>query len=265
MYKLIKKIEINPKVFLLEFEAKDIALSAKPGQFVIFRIDEKGERFPLTLYDWDINKGKITVVCQAIGLSTHKLCSLQEKEFVLDIVGPLGQAIVMDKVGKVICIGGGVGTAEIYPIVKYLKDKSDFSITIIGAKSKEFIICEKEIKSICDKVYIVTDDGSYGEKGFVTNILSKLLEKDKYDTVFSVGPILMMKSVSDITKEYNIKTFVSLNPIMIDGTGMCGGCRVIYNGDIKFACVDGPLFNGHLIDYEDLMYRQQSYLKEENI
>jgi len=263
MHKILRKEQINPEICLLEFDAPDIAASARPGQFVILRIDETGERFPLTIYDFDREKNTITVVCQAIGVSTRKLCSLNVDDSIQDVVGPLGHATDTKDIGKVICIGGGVGTAEAYPIAKAMKESGNDVTVIIGARTKELVLCEEEIKKFCDKVHITTDDGSYGRKGFVTDVLRELLEGDKYDLVFAIGPIMMMKMVAEMTRPYSLKTLVSLNSIMIDGTGMCGGCRVQYNKESKFTCVDGPEFDGHLVDFDELILRQARYKTKE--
>jgi len=263
MHKIIKKEQLNPEMCLVEMEAVDISQSAKAGQFVILRIDEQGERFPLTIYDFNREKGTVTVVCQAVGVSTKKLCALNEGDNVQDVVGPLGHATKTENIGKVICVGGGVGTAEAYPIAKAMREGGNDVTAIIGFRTKSLIICEKEIQKICDEVYVTTDDGSYGRKGFVTDVLKELLEKEKYDMVFAIGPIIMMKMVSKLTKTYGVKTMVSLNSIMIDGTGMCGGCRVLYDKESKFTCVDGPEFDGHLVDFDELMVRQARYKDKE--
>ena len=263
MHKIVRKKELNSEICLIEFEAEDIAMAAKAGQFLILRIDETGERFPLTIYDFNTDKKTVTVVCQAIGVSTKKLCNLNEGDSILDVAGPLGHSTQTKNIGKVICIGGGVGTAEAYPIAKAMTEDGNDVAVIIGSRTKDLIICEEEIKEFCDKTYIATDDGSYGRKGFVTDILKELIEKENYDLVFAIGPIPMMKAVSEMTREKGIKTLVSLNSIMIDGTGMCGGCRVSYNNVSKFACVDGPEFDGHLVDFKDLMKRQGRYKDKE--
>ncbi|MDP8263578.1 MAG: sulfide/dihydroorotate dehydrogenase-like FAD/NAD-binding protein [Candidatus Ancaeobacter aquaticus] len=265
MHKIVKKKQLNPEICLVEFEARDLALAANPGQFMILRINETGERFPLTVYDINCERGTVTVVCQAIGVSTKKLCALNEGDSILDVAGPLGNATKVKNIGKVICVGGGVGTAEAYPIAKAMRREGNDVTVIIGSRTKDIIICEQEIREFCDKVYVTTDDGSYGRKGFVTDVLRELLQKDTYEMVFAIGPLIMMKAVSDMTKAKSIKTLVSLNSIMIDGTGMCGGCRIQYNGEVKFTCVDGPEFDGHLVDFDDVVRRQQRYKgKEKN-
>lgn len=263
MHKIVLKKQLNPEICLIEFEAADLAMAAEAGQFVILRVDEKGERFPLTIYDFNRKKGTVTVVCQAIGVSTKKLCALKEGESILDVAGPLGHATRTKDVGRVICIGGGVGTAEAYPIARAMKEAGNDVTVIIGARTSGLVICEKEIKDFCEKVYVTTDDGSYGRKGFVTDVLKELIESEKYDLVFAIGPVPMMKRVSDVTRQKNIKTMASLNSIMIDGTGMCGGCRLKYDGKPSFACVDGPEFDAHLVDFDDLMKRGARYKDKE--
>jgi len=263
MHRLIRREHLNPEICLLELEARDIATCANPGQFVILRIDETGERFPLTLYDWNRENGTITLVVQAIGVSTKKLCALNKGDSVLDIAGPLGHAANTKDIGKVLCIGGGVGTAEAYQIAKAMKKDGNDVTVIIGARNKDLILCENEIREFCDNVYITTDDGSYGKKGFVTDVLKELLEKDAYDLVFAIGPVIMMKMVSEMTRPKSVKTLVSLNSIMVDGTGMCGCCRILYSGEQKFTCVDGPEFDGHLVDFDDLMHRQDRFKDKE--
>ncbi|MBD3425934.1 MAG: sulfide/dihydroorotate dehydrogenase-like FAD/NAD-binding protein [Candidatus Omnitrophica bacterium] len=263
MHKITRKEQLNPEICLVEFKAPDLAKAAEAGQFVILRIDETGERFPLTLYDWDSEKGTVTVVCQAVGVSTKKLCALEVGDSILDAVGPLGHATETRDIGKVICIGGGVGTAEAYPIARAMKESGNDVTVIIGARTKDLVICEDDIRQFCDDVYITTDDGSYGEKGFVTDVLKRLLEKEEHDLVFAIGPVIMMKAVSDLTRESEVRTLVSLNSIMIDGTGMCGGCRLLFDGKPKFACVDGPEFDAHLVDFADLMKRGDRYKDKE--
>ncbi|MDD4956384.1 MAG: sulfide/dihydroorotate dehydrogenase-like FAD/NAD-binding protein [Candidatus Omnitrophica bacterium] len=265
MHRIVRKEQLSPEICLVECEAGDLAAAAHAGQFVILRIDENGERFPLTLYDWDREKGTITVVCQAVGVSTKKLCALEQGDNVLDIAGPLGHAVRSGTSGKVICIGGGVGTAEAYPVARFLREEGCDVTVIIGARNKDMVICESDIRKISDKVYVTTDDGTYGRKGFVTDVLAELVGKERYDLVYAIGPIPMMKAVSDMTRGKGIKTMVSLNSIMIDGTGMCGGCRVMYDGETRFACVDGPEFDGHLVDFDDLMLRGRRYRDKEKI
>ena len=265
MHKVIRKEQLNPEICLVEFEARDVAAKARAGQFIVLRINEEGERFPLTIYDFSREKGTLTVVCQAIGVSTKKFCALEKGDSILDVAGPLGHAADTKNIGKVICIGGGVGTAEAYPIAKAMKEAGNDVTVIIGARTKELVLCEGEIKEFCDKVHVTTDDGSYAQKGFVTDVLKKLIDKDSYDLVYAIGPIPMMKAVSEATKPKSLKTLVSLNSIMIDATGMCGGCRVTYGGESKFTCVDGPEFDAHLVDFEGLAHRQDRYKDKEKL
>lgn len=263
MYRIVTKKQLNPEICLIEFNAPDLAAASLPGQFVILRVDEKGERFPLTIYDFNRQKGTVTVVCQAVGVSTRKLCALNQGDTILDVAGPLGHATKTKDVGRVICVGGGVGTAEAYPIAKAMKEDGNDVTVIIGARSAGIVICEKEIREFCDKVYVTTDDGSYGRKGFVTDVLKELIDEGDYDLVFAIGPVPMMKRVAEVTRERKIKTMVSLNSIMIDGTGMCGGCRLKYDGKTSFACVEGPEFDGHRVDFDDLMKRGSRYKDKE--
>ncbi|MFH1411179.1 MAG: sulfide/dihydroorotate dehydrogenase-like FAD/NAD-binding protein [Candidatus Omnitrophota bacterium] len=263
MHKILHKKQLNSEICLLEFEAADISKVARAGQFLIMRIDEKGERFPLTMYDWDPLKGSVTVVCQAIGVSTKKLCALEQGDSLSDVAGPLGHYTDTANIGRVLCIGGGVGTAEAYPIAKAMHEAGNDVEVIIGARTKDLVICEDEIKAFCGKVHVTTDDGSYGTKGFVTDVMKRLMEKNAYDLIFAIGPVIMMKMVSELTRGTGVKTLVSLNSIMIDGTGMCGVCRIKYGSAPKFACVDGPEFDGHLVDFDDLVTRQKQYKKQE--
>jgi len=263
MHKIVVKKQLNTEICLVEFEARDLAAAARAGQFVILRVDENGERFPLTIYDFDRDKGTVTVVCQAVGVSTKKLCALNVGDHVLDAAGPLGNATETKDIGRVICIGGGVGTAEAYPIARAMKEAGNDVTVIIGSRTSGLVICEKEIRDFCENVYVTTDDGSYGRKGFVTDVLKELIENEMYDMVFAIGPVPMMKRVSEVTLGKKIKTMVSLNSIMIDGTGMCGGCRLKYDGKPSFACVDGPEFDAHLVDFDDLMKRGARYKDKE--
>ena len=240
-----------------------IARKVQPGQFVIIRIDEKGERIPLTVADFDSEKGTLTIIFQAIGFTTKRLSSLNKGDFITDCVGPLGQSTEFGSPKKAIIIGGGVGCAIAYPQAKALYNMGVDTTVIAGFRSKDIVILEDEMRKVSHNLYITTDDGSYGEKGFVTDVLKRLIEKDKYDLVIAIGPLPMMKFVAKTTEEQKIKTIVSLNPIMIDGTGMCGGCRVKVGGETKFACVDGPDFDGHLVDFDDIMRRNGLYREEE--
>lgn len=265
MFKIIKKKILSKDVFLFEIEARQIAKKACAGQFVIVNIDEFGERIPLTIADFDREKGIITIIFQAIGASTKLLSEKNEGDYVKDFVGPLGQKSEIYKTDKtVICVGGGIGIAPIYPIVRSMKEIGNKVISIIGARNSDILILEDELKKISDEVIITTDDGSKGIKGFVTDALKSIIDRgEKIAQVTAIGPVIMMKTVADLTKKYGVKTIVSLNPIMIDGTGMCGGCRVQVGDETKFACIDGPEFDGHLVDFASLMLRQRMYRKEE--
>lgn len=260
MYKIVKKQQLNNTVVRLDVEAPFIATKAKAGQFIIFRIDEQGERVPLTIADTNPDKGTVTIIFQIVGQSTMLLSQMEEGDYILDFVGPLGAATEFGDAKKVCVIGGGVGNAIAYPSAKALFQAGVDVDVIAGFRDKDIVILEDEYKSICNRLFITTDDGSYGEKGLVTDKLQSLIDEgNNYDLVIAIGPIPMMKFVSKVTEPYNIKTLVSLNPIMIDGTGMCGGCRVTVGGEIKFACVDGPDFDGHKVDYDELMKRNSTY------
>ncbi len=264
MAKIITKRRLNPTVTLMEVSAPLIAKKALPGQFIILRVDEKGERIPLTIADYDREKGTITIIFQKVGLTTELLDTLEEGDDILDFVGPLGRPTELEGVKKVAVIGGGVGCAIAYPQAKYLHEHGVAVDVIAGFRSKDIVILEEEFRAACDHLYLTTDDGSYGEKGLVTDKLKALIEAgNQYDAVIAIGPIIMMKFVCKTTEPYGIKTLVSLNPIMIDGTGMCGGCRVSVGGQMKFACVDGPDFDGHQVDFDELMARNAAYKERE--
>ena len=264
MFKIKKKEQLSKVITLLEIDAPLIARKAEPGQFVIIRVNEHGERIPLTIADFDIETGTISIIVQAIGKTTKMLSMLEVGDNVLDLVGPLGMPTKVGNPKKVAVIGGGVGCAIAYPQAKALYNAGVEVDIIAGFKDKDFVIIEDRMQKVSDNLYITTDDGSYGEKGFVTDKLNALIKAGKdYDLVIAIGPVPMMRSVADMTKEYEIKTIVSLNPIMIDGTGMCGGCRVTVGGKIKFACVDGPDFDGHQVDFEELMLRNSTYRESE--
>lgn len=259
-YKIVKKADLNSQIYLMEIEAPLVARKAAPGQFVILRIDEKGERVPFTIADFDKAKGTVTVIIQAVGKTTRDLSKLNEGDTILDFVGPLGIPTPLEGLKKVAVIGGGLGTAIAYPQAKKLKELRAEVTAISGFRSKEYIILEDEMKEVSDKLIITTDDGSNGLQGFVTDRLREELESgEKYDEVIAIGPLLMMRAVCNLTKEFGIPTTVSMNPVMIDGTGMCGGCRVIVGGETKFACVDGPDFDGHKIDWDAAIKRQQMF------
>ena len=260
MYKIIRKKELNPTVTLMDVEAPLIAKKAEPGQFIIVRVDADGERIPLTIADFDREKGIVTIIFQIVGATTEKLNHLNEGQFINDFVGPLGVPSKVEGLKKVAVVGGGVGCAIAYPIAKKLHALGAEVHSIVGFRSKDLVILEEEFKAVSDKVCMRTDDGSYGEKGLVTDALKELIESgEKYDEVITIGPLIMMKFVCALTKEYDIKTTVSMNPIMIDGTGMCGGCRLTVGGETKFACVDGPDFDGHLVDFDEAMTRGATY------
>ena len=260
MYKIVRKKELNPTVTLMDIEAPMIAKKAEPGQFIILRVDEEGERIPLTVADFDREKGTVTIIFQIVGATTEKLNHKNEGEYIQDFVGPLGVASHTDGLKKVAVVGGGVGCAIAYPIAKKLHHLGCEVHSIVGFRNKDLVILEDEFKAVSDKLCMMTDDGSHGEKGLVTEALRKLIESgEKYDEVIAIGPLVMMKFVVAVTKEFGIKTVVSMNPIMIDGTGMCGGCRLTVGGETKFACVDGPDFDGFLVDFDEAMDRGTMY------
>lgn len=262
---VLKKV-LNDQVTLMKIYAPLIAAKAQPGQFIIFRIDETGERIPLTIADYDRKEGTITIIFQKVGKSTYQLSEMNEGETLLDFAGPLGTASHLEGYKKVAVIGGGLGTAIAYPQAKKLKELNAEVHMITGFRNNGLIILEDECKNVSDKCVIVTDDGSNGKKGFVTDALKELIDGgNEYDLVIAIGPLVMMKFVSKLTKEYGIKTIVSMNPVMIDGTGMCGGCRITVGGETKFACVDGPDFDGHLVDFDRAIMRQQNFKKQEAI
>ena len=260
MYKILKKKELNPTVTLMEIEAPRVARKAEPGQFIILRTDSEGERIPLTIADYDREKGSITIIFQIVGATTEKLNHMNEGDCLADFVGPLGRATHTDGLKKVCVVGGGVGCAIAYPVAKKLHTLGCEVHTITGFRTKDLVILEEEFSKVSDKMLLMTDDGSMGNKGLVTEALKSLIEGgEEYDEVITIGPLVMMKFVCNLTKEYGIKTVASMNPIMIDGTGMCGGCRLSVGGKTVFACVDGPEFDGHLIDFDEAMARSDMY------
>ena len=260
MYTILKKEALNPTVTRMDIAAPLIARKAEPGQFVILRVDEAGERIPLTVADTDPKAGSVTIIFQIVGATTYKLNQLQVGDSLHDFVGPLGVASHVEGLKKVAVIGGGVGSAIAYPIAKKLHALGTTVHTIVGFRSKDLVILEDEFRACSDLFKVMTDDGSYGEKGLVTNALEALLKAgETYDEVIAIGPLVMMKFVCKLTKEYGIKTVVSMNPIMIDGTGMCGGCRLTVGGKVKFACVDGPDFDGHEVDFDEAIERSNMY------
>jgi len=265
MYEIIEKKILSGTVKLMKIKAPLVAKKAQAGQFIILRIDGKGERIPLTIADYDRKKGTITVIFMEVGKTTKKLGTMKVGDKLLNFAGPLGQASEIENFGTVVMIGGGVGIAPLYPILRALKQAGNYVISILGARNEKLLMLEKEIEEFSDELHICTDDGSKGTKGFVSNILQNLIDEGKkIDIVWAIGPVIMMKVVADLTKKYNIKTIVSLNPIMVDGTGMCGGCRVSVGGETKFACVDGPEFDGHLVDFNNLMLRNRRFVCEED-
>ena len=265
MNKIIKKVCLNPTVTLMEVEAPLVSKKAEPGQFIILRVDENGERIPLTIADFDRDKGTVTIIFQIVGATTIHLNTLNEGDYIHDFVGPLGVATHTDGLKKVAIVGGGVGCAIAYPIAKKLSNLGCEVHSIIGFRNKDLVILEEEFNKVSNKLIVMTDDGSYGNKGVVTGPLKELIENgENYDEVIAIGPLIMMKFVVLTTKPYNIKTTVSMNPIMIDGTGMCGGCRLTVGGKTKFACVDGPDFDGFEVDFDEAMARGRSYIEFEN-
>jgi NAD(P)H-flavin reductase len=263
MFKILAKEKLTPVIDYLEIESPEIAKKAMAGQFVIIRIDETGERVPLTLADWNENKGTITLVAMEVGTSTRKLGALNVGDSLQNLVGPLGLPSEIEKFGTVICVGGGVGIAPIYPIARSLRNAGNKIISIIGSRNKDLLFWEDKMKTVSDELIVTTDDGSYARKGLVTEPLKEKLEQGKVDRVVAIGPAVMMKFCSLTTKPYNVPTVVSLNSIMVDGTGMCGCCRLTVGGKTKFACVDGPEFDGHQVDWNVAFDRQKVYLKEE--
>ncbi len=260
---LEKRLIRQPDIFYYKIAAPLISRKAQPGQFVIIRLHEKGERIPLSLADINPEEGTISLIVMAVGKTTHELSTFRAGDEILDLCGPLGQPTRMEKVGRVALVGGGFGVAPLYPIARAFKAAGNFVTVIMGARSRDLLIYEEEMRQVSDRVLVTTDDGSKGLKGVVTAALTRELENGRPGLVLAVGPAIMMKSVAETTMPYKVRTVVSLNPIMVDGTGMCGGCRVSVGGEAKFACVDGPEFDGHLVDWNALMNRQKSYLPEE--
>ena len=260
---ILEKKTLGDHIKTFRIYSPAIAYSASPGQFVILRLHERGERFPLTLCDWDKEEGWIQLVVQEVGKSTKELGRMKEKDIIRDILGPLGKPAEIEKWGKVVCVAGGVGTAEMYPVTRAMKEIGNEVIGIIGFRSNRQVILKERLEKVMKKLFITTEDGSVGIKGLVTDVLRKILEKERIDLVYSVGPLIMMKVVSEMTRKFNIPARVSLNPIMVDGTGMCGSCRVKVGKEIKFACVDGPEFDAHKVDFEELMIRNRRFQEEE--
>ena len=260
MYKIVRKKVLNPTVTLMDIEAPLVAKKAEPGQFIILRVDEEGERIPLTVADYDREAGTVTIIFQIVGATTEKLNHKNEGEYISDFVGPLGKQTETEGLKKVAVVGGGVGCAIAFPVAKKLHELGCEVHSVVGFRNKDLVILEDEFKAVSSEMRIMTDDGSHGEKGLVTDALKALIEAgNQYDEVIVIGPVIMMKFVCLLTKEYGIKTVVSMNPVMIDGTGMCGGCRLTVGGEVKFACVDGPEFDGHLVDFDEAMKRSSMY------
>ncbi|OVE73796.1 ferredoxin-NADP reductase [bacterium B13(2017)] len=265
MFEIISKENLAEDILKYKIKAPRIAKKRKPGQFIVIQADETSERIPLTIVDSDTKDSSITLIFQVVGKSTKKLASFQTGDSFKDLLGPLGKETHLEKFGNVVAIGGGVGIAPLYPIAKGMANANNELSVILGARTKNLLILEEEMRSFCKNIHIITDDGSYGEKGFVTHKLKSLIEsKQKIDLVIAIGPLVMMKAVSDLTKPFGIHTIVSLNPIMVDGTGMCGGCRVNIKDEVKFACVDGPEFNGHDVNFEKLSKRLSAYKNHED-
>ena len=260
MYRIVRKEALKPTVILYEIEAPMVAKKAEPGQFIILRVDENGERIPITIHDYDREKGTVTIIVQTVGATTEKLSHKQQGEFLQDFVGPLGRPTETEGKKKVCVVGGGVGCAIAYPVLKKFHDCGAEVHAVVGFKNKDVVILEDKFKSASDVMKLVTDDGSYGEKGLVTDALKQLIEEgNQYDEIFAIGPAIMMKFVSRTTEPYGIPTTVSMSPIMVDGTGMCGGCRLTVGGETKFACVDGPDFDGHKVDWDESLKRGKMY------
>lgn len=265
MYKILERQDLVPGIHLFKVDAPKVARKAKPGQFIVIRIDEKGERIPLTVADWDEKEGSVTVVFMEVGTTTHRLTTLGTGDYMADFVGPLGIPTHIEKFGTVVCVSGGFAVAVIQPIARAFKEKGNKVISILGARTKDLLFWEDKLRQVSDELIVTTDDGSYGRKGLVTEPLKELLESSKIDQVMAIGPTVMMKFCAKTTEPFGVKTIVSLNPIMVDGTGMCGCCRVEVGGVTRFACVDGPDFDGHQVDWDLLMARQRSYLDEEKL
>ncbi len=266
MYKIVKKQSLNPTVTLMEIEAPFVARKAKAGQFIILRVDETSERVPLTIANTNLENGTVQIIYQIVGASTQRLNAKNQGEYISDFAGPLGKATHIEGLKKVAVVGGGVGCAIAYPVAKALHEQGTEVHSIVGFRSKDLVILESEFKAVSDKYVMMSDDGSVGEKGLVTDALKKLIESgEKYDEVITIGPLIMMKFVSKLTEQYGVKTSASMNPIMVDGTGMCGGCRLSVGGKTVFACVDGPDFDAHQIDFDEAMSRSTIYKERERI
>lgn len=263
MNKIVSKTRFSEKVYQLVVEAPLIARARRAGHFVIIRIDELGERIPLTIADSDPDRGTITLVCQKIGVTSSKLCRLEPGDMIHDVVGPLGRATNIRKFGTVVCAGGGVGVAPMLPIMKAMREAGNRVISVLGGRTRELIILEEQVRENSDEVVIMTDDGSYGTKGLITNGIESIINREQVDLCVTIGPAIMMKFVSLLTRKYNIPTIASLNTIMVDGTGMCGACRVTVDGQVKFVCVDGPEFDAHKVNFDEMIMRLGAYRTQE--
>ena len=262
-YKILSKKELCPNQFEMVIDAPHVVRNAKAGQFIIFRTDENSERVPLTIADADVETGRLTIVFMAVGFSTKKLARLNVGDEIRDIAGPLGKPTHIKKYGTVVCVAGGYGAAPCYLIVKAFKDAGNKVYMIMGARNKDFIFWQEKMKGACTELFVTTDDGTTGEKGFVTQVLERLIKREKIDYVIAVGPMPMMRAVADLTRDKEIYTEASMNPIMVDGTGMCGACRVTVGGETKFACVDGPDFDAHKVDFDEVINRTKIYKDQE--
>ncbi|WP_141264949.1 MULTISPECIES: sulfide/dihydroorotate dehydrogenase-like FAD/NAD-binding protein [unclassified Neomoorella] len=264
MYRIVRKEVMSPVIKLMEIEAPEVAAKARAGQFIILRIDEEGERIPLTIADFDRSRGTITTIFQEVGYTTRRLGTMEAGDALADFVGPLGQPSEIENYGRVVCVGGGVGVAPVYPIARALKEAGNEVISIIGARTKELLIWEEKMRAVSSELLVATDDGSYGHHGFVTDLLKQVLEeRGNVARVWGIGPVVMMRAVAETTRPFGVPTIVSMNPIMVDGTGMCGACRVSVGGETKFACVDGPEFDGHQVDWQLALRRMNMYREEE--
>ena len=266
MFEITEKVRLSHTVALFRIKAPGIAVKRKAGQFVILRLNKHGERIPLTIVDSDTTEGTITIIVQEVGKTTGMLGAMEKGDSILDVVGPLGRPTEIERFGTCVCVGGGIGTAPVYPIAKALKEAGNKVISVIGARSKDLLTYEKEMEGASDQIFVATDDGSYGHHGFVTQIVQRLIDEGSpLNIVFAIGPLPMMRAVCDVTRPHAIRTIVSLNPVMVDGTGMCGACRVTIGGKNRFVCVDGPEFDGHEVDFEELIRRNRSYFNEEKM
>ena len=265
MYKIVHKEMLNPNVVLMDVLAPEVARNCKPGQFIVLRIDETGERISLTIADYFPEQGLVRIVTQAVGYTSRKMTTMEEGDAFLDFIGPLGRESEVENYGTVLCVCGGLGIAPMYPIARALKEAGNRVITVVGARNKDILIWEDVLRTVSDELYVTTDDGSYGEKGVVTDVARKILERENVQRAWAIGPVIMMKFTSLLTKEFKVPTIVSMNPIMVDGPGMCGACRLEVGGETRFACVDGPEFDGHTVNWDLSMRRMNIYRAKEQI